>query len=236
MINRLHISVAMATYNGEKYIKEQLDSILEQLSSDDELIISDDGSTDKTLDIINSYSSPLIKIYKGPRKGVIKNFENAIEKCSNEIIFLSDQDDIWQPNKVEEITTYFNNNKDCILIVHDNVMINENKKVINESFFNFRKVKNGLFSNIIKNSFIGCCMAFRSELKNKILPIPASMPMHDQWIGLIAILNGRVDFINKKLILYRRHESNTSSFKRNSIFIMFKNRVNLVRNLIKRGK
>ena len=89
------ISVAMATYNGEKYIKKQIESILINLNKDDELIISDDGSKDKTLDIIKSIKDKRIKIISGPKQGVIKNFENALNNCTGEYIFLSDQDDIW---------------------------------------------------------------------------------------------------------------------------------------------
>ena len=101
----MSISIAMATYNGEKYIKDQLDSILVQLGKDDEIIISDDKSTDQTTEIIKKYikEDSRIKLLEGPQKGFVKNFENALLNCSNEIIFLCDQDDIWLENKKEKV-------------------------------------------------------------------------------------------------------------------------------------
>ena len=105
------ISVCMATYNGEKYIRDQLDSIICNLNEkEDEIIISDDGSCDRTLDIINEYVNcypGMIKIVEGPHKGVVKNFEHAISIAQGEYIFLSDQDDIWENNKVTKVMNCF---------------------------------------------------------------------------------------------------------------------------------
>ena len=230
------VSVVMATYNGEKYIEEQVRSILSNLSSNDEVIISDDGSTDRTIEIINSFHDERICVIDGPKKGVIKNFENAIKNCNGDYIFLSDQDDIWCSNKVTTILSIFKNNPSTILIVHDNKMIDAKLNTICDSFFKFRNVKNGLLNNIIKNSFIGCCMAFKKELIEDIIPIPSNIPMHDQWRGLVALLNGNVRFINEKLILYRRHDSNVSNFKKNKLSKMIMNRINIILNLRKHNK
>lgn len=227
-----NISVAIATYNGEKYIKEQLISIIKNLNSDDEIIISDDGSTDSTIDIIKSFKDNRIKIIAGPKKGIIKNFENAIKHCRGDYIFLSDQDDIWMDNKIEKTMNLFNE-ENYILIVHDNKMVNSQKEIINNSFFEYRGCKNGIINNLIKNSFIGCCMALKKELVSEIIPMPTDIPMHDQWIGLIALLNGKVCFYKEPLILYRRHDSNNSSFKKNNLLKMISNRVHLIKNIIK---
>ena len=107
---RNSISVCMATYNGEKYIEKQLDSILKNLTNEDELIISDDGSTDNTIDILNKYAKKYkqIVLLEGPRKGVIKNFEYALKYAKKDIIFLSDQDDEWEQDKVEKVIREFN--------------------------------------------------------------------------------------------------------------------------------
>ena len=116
------ISVCLASYNGEKYIKEQLDSILSQLNDEDELIVSDDGSTDSTPEILSSYSEqfPILRIVKGPGKGVIKNFEYAISLAKGELIFLSDQDDIWCSSKVSRVKEAFSSSgKNCMLVLHD---------------------------------------------------------------------------------------------------------------------
>ncbi len=232
MNKEINVSVAMATYNGEKYIREQISSILINLSDNDELIISDDGSTDKTLEIIKSFKDERIKVIEGPKNGIIKNFENAISNCNGNFIFLSDQDDIWKPNKVKVVLDEFEKEKKLILIVHDNKIVDSNLNLICDSFFKFRKCKNGFLNNLIKNSFIGCCIAFKKELKNHIIPIPIDMPMHDQWIGLIALKNGKVKFISDKLILYRRHDNNSSCFKKNSIIKMIKLRLIIIKNLI----
>ena len=204
------ISIAMATFNGEKYIYEQLKSILNQLKEKDEVIISDDGSLDNTLKIIKSFNDKRIKIYNGPKKGIIKNFENAIKNCNGKYIFLADQDDIWMENKIDTVLKLFEtNNFTCI--VHDAQVFNsKTNNIICNSFFEFRKSSKGIIRNIIKNSYIGCCMAFDRKIINKILPIPYSIEMHDQWIGILNEKYGKVDFIKDKLIKYRRHDDNAS--------------------------
>ena len=106
----------MATFNGEKYLKEQLDSILCQLDFKDEVIISDDGSTDETLNLLNEYKNDKrVQVIKNPRKGVVSNFDNALRNSNNEVIFLSDQDDIWLPNKVEVVKKCFLNSENTTL-------------------------------------------------------------------------------------------------------------------------
>ena len=229
------ISVAMATYNGEKYIKEQIETILKNLNDNDELVISDDGSSDMTVEIIKSFNDKRIKLINGPKKGLKQNFNNAIKNTSGDIIFLSYQDDIWMENKVEKMVECFNLNN-YILIQHDAIVVDENDNVLLESFAEHRKVKTGIIKNLIKNSYHGCCIAFRKELKNEILPIPDNIYLHDEWIGLVAELNGKTCFINDKLIKYRRHSENNSSFKHLPIKQMLKNRINYTKELVKYNK
>ena len=232
MKRNYYISVAMATYNGEKYIKEQIDSILKQLTVNDELIISDDGSTDTTLKIINSYNDSRIKVVNGPKIGVKQNFANAIKNCTGKYIFLSDQDDIWIDNKVNKVLRTFENNK-CTCIVHDAIVFDSNtNNILYDSFYKLRNSKKGIVKNIIKNSYIGCCMAFDSRMKDKILPIPNDIEMHDQWIGILNDKYGNVIFIKDKLLKYRRHGSNVSSLKHHSLMKMIKNRLTLIKKII----
>lgn len=236
MVNRKEkVSVAMATYNGEKYIKEQIETILNNLDDKDELVISDDGSSDMTIEIINKINDKRIKLLEGPRKGLKKNFENAIKNTTGDVIFLSDQDDIWMENKVEKVLECFNNNN-YILIQHDAVVVDENDKVIYESFAEHRKVKTGVIKNLIKNSYHGCCIAFRKELIKEILPIPDNVYLHDEWIGIVAELNGKTYFLDEKLTKYRRHSENTSSFKHLPVKEMFLNRVNYTKEIYKYNK
>ncbi|WP_026714549.1 glycosyltransferase family 2 protein [Flavobacterium daejeonense] len=203
------ISVCMATYNGEKYIEEQLASILNQLSIDDEVIISDDHSTDKTLEIIRELNDSRIKIFNNLGIGVVQNFENAIKNASGDLIFLSDQDDIWEPNKVRVCLDDFRMGYDLILS-DCSIFESTTGEIIEESFFKFNASKKGISNNIIKNSYIGCCMAFTNELKQKALPFPKTIPMHDSWIGLIGEIFFKVNYNNSKLIRYRRHLENVS--------------------------
>ena len=130
----MSISVALATYNGEKYISEQLNSILPQLGPEDEIIISDDGSSDRTLEIVAGFCSAQIKVLKNPGKGVISNVENAIKHTSGDIIFLCDQDDVWLPDKVS-VTKKYLLESDVKLVVSDAIVVDENLKVLEDSFF-----------------------------------------------------------------------------------------------------
>lgn len=228
------ISVAMAVFNGEKYLKDQIFSILVQLKKNDELVISVDESSDGSLEILKQLSKEdnRIKLIKGPNSGVIKNFENAILNCTGDYIFLSDQDDLWVKDKVLKVSSYLKN-KDIVLVLHDAKVADKDLNVICESFFDLRKSKSGILKNIFKNSYIGCCMAFKSELKKKILPFPKSIPMHDQWIGLIAERYGKVKFLKEPLIIYRRHEQNNTELYHSSFKNMIKWRINIIKNLIK---
>ena len=214
------ISVCIATYNGEKYLKEQLDSIIPQLTAQDELIISDDGSKDMTMEIIKRYAAndSRIKVYKGPGKGVIANFEFAINQTQGEFIFLADQDDVWLSEKVQTNLDFFKAHPKIDLIISDLVIVNEQLDVIEPSYFEYRNVKLGFFHNIVKNKYIGAGMAFRSRLKARILPIPAKVPMHDMWIGLIAAYRNKSALIPKELTLYRRHNNNASEINTKASF------------------
>ena len=234
MDKEIRVSVAMATYNGEKYLKEQIDSILSNLSSNDELVISDDFSNDNTRNILNEYSKRdgRIKLLDGPKQGVKQNFANAIKNCTGKYIFLSDQDDIWESDKVKKVLNCFKK-QECTLVVHDAIVIDENLTVIMPSFFNYRKSGKGSIKNIWKNTYIGCCMAFDSQIKEKVLPIPNNIEMHDQWIGIMNEIYCKSFFLNDKLIKYRRHSDNVSSMKHYGIGKMVKNRIILIKELIK---
>ena len=228
----INVSVAMATYNGERYIKEQIESILKNLKENDELVISDDGSTDKTIDIINSFNDSRIKLVSGPRKGIKQNFNNAIINTNGEYIFLSDQDDIWIDNKVEIVLNELSK-RDYILIQHDAIVVDENDNILYDSFAEHRKVKTGIIKNLIKNSYHGCCIAFKKSLIKEITPIPNDIYLHDQWIGMIAEVNGKTKFISNKLIKYRRYDGNNSSFTHLPFRKQLKNRIEYIKSLIR---
>ena len=207
MINH-SVSVCMATYNGIDYIAKQIASILPQLSSSDELVISDDSSSDETVSFIRELNDPRIILLCNQKfKNPIFNFENSLKYATRELIFLSDQDDIWMPDKVRIIRAHLRNYD---LIVSDALLINENDTVIGDSFFEIRNSAAGFLKNMYKNSYIGCCMAFNRKILKKALPFPANIPMHDMWLGMIAEVYGKTLFCEDKLVKYRRHLSNAS--------------------------
>ncbi|MDQ5983650.1 MAG: hypothetical protein RUMPE_00674 [Eubacteriales bacterium SKADARSKE-1] len=229
----MSISVAMAVFNGEKYIKEQIHSILPQLSPEDELIVSCDKSSDNTLEIIKNiaFVDGRVNLIEGPGQGAVKNFENAILNCNNEYIFLSDQDDSWLPNKVNCVLKEFQKTN-ADLILHDAIIVDENLQELHGSFFKKRNSKPGILNNIIKNSYIGCCMAFKKDLRKKFLPFPRSIPMHDQWIGLIAEKYGKVSFLSKKLIKYRRHNNTATAITHSNVKNMIIWRITLIKEFL----
>ncbi|HZJ78377.1 MAG TPA: glycosyltransferase family 2 protein [Clostridia bacterium] len=229
----MKISVALAAYKGEKYLGEQLESILPQLGEMDEIIVSDDfpeGETRAVVEFYHAYDNR-IKYIHGPGKGVCKNFENAILNCTGDYIFLCDQDDVWLPNKVEFMVKELENNSD--LVMH-NAMVTDGKlQIIHKSYFDSHKTHQGFVSNFMRNNYVGCCMAFKADFKDIFLPFPENLPMHDQWIGLLVELYGRVSLIDEPLILYRRH-SNTVTGASTSFGQKLKWRFNLAGELLKR--
>jgi glycosyltransferase involved in cell wall biosynthesis len=229
----MRISVALAAYNGALYIRQQLDSILDNLAAEDEIVISDDGSTDGTLAILEEYRArdTRIRLLKGPGEGVIANFEHAISGCRGDYIFLADQDDLWMPDKVEKVMQVFADPK-VFLVIHDAKVMNADlSKTLMESFFAYRGSKPGVWSNLLKNRYMGCCMAFRRELVPKILPIPRDIPMHDQWIGLVSDhFYGNSVFLHDALLYYRRHADAVSDFAHNTAAVMLRNRVKIYHN------
>lgn len=229
------VSVALAAYNGEKYIAEQISSVLPQLSEDDEIVVSVDPSADRTREIVSSLSEAdsRIKLIDGEGRGLIKNFENAIKNCRNDIIFPCDQDDIWLPEKAARVKTEFENDSALLLTMHDAKIVDENLSEIEISFFAHRGTKTGILKNIWKNSYMGCCMAFRKEALKYILPFPENLPMHDQWIGLVCEKRGKVSLIREPLMLYRRHGDNASKMQHESVMQMIKWRLSIILSLIK---
>lgn len=230
------ISVCMATFNGEKFLREQLDSVLLNLGENDEVIISDDGSTDKTIEVIESYvdKDSRISLLAGPRKGIIANFENAIINCHGDYIYLCDQDDVWSPDKVFGVQKAFSVNE-ALVVVHDAQVVDKNLKEILPSFFEFRNSGAGFWHNFYKNGYIGCCMAFKRELLPFIIPIPKNIEMHDQWIGMWGDLKGKNVFIPEKLLKYRRYENNVSGMEHHPLLKMVRNRIVLLTCYIKRN-
>jgi glycosyltransferase involved in cell wall biosynthesis len=200
------ISVCLASHNGARFIGAQVESILASPHVT-ELLVSDDGSTDETLRVLQAVRDPRLRLLAGPRCGVIRNFEFVLGQASGDYIFLSDQDDIWLAQKVERMAEAL---RDSDLVISDCSVVDEQLRVIAPSFFEARGSGPGVMKNLWRNSYLGCCMAFRRQVLDYVLPFPASVPMHDWWIGLMVNLRGRVRFVNEVLVRYRRHGDNAT--------------------------
>jgi glycosyltransferase involved in cell wall biosynthesis len=215
----------MATYNGEKYIEEQVKSILPQLGENDELIVSDDGSTDSTVKILESFNDKRIKIFYHDKTNIkvpfflrskfadnfyfaARNFENALAKAEGDYIFLSDQDDVWLSNKIEKILPYLKEDK---LVVSDAWIVDSSLEKM-DLLSKHREYKKGFLANLYKKGGAqhGCVCSFTKNIKNFSLPIPKNVLTHDFWISLLSELKFSSVYIPDPLVLYRRHVSTIS--------------------------
>lgn len=212
------VSIAVCTFNGEKYLREQLDSLVYQDYSNLEIVVIDDGSSDGTWNILRDYSDrfSFIKIYQNELNlGYIRNFERAISKCSGEYIALSDQDDIWELHKVR---TLYNNINDHVLIYHDSNIINEFGESLNRKMSDVINLYEGgdfrpfLFMNCIS----GHSMLFRRSLVERFTPFSDAC-FHDWWIAYIAVNYGTIGLVEESLVYYRQHEGSTTDILRNKL-------------------
>ena len=214
------ISVCIATYNGSKYIKEQLQSILKQLGEEDEIIISDDGSTDDTVNIIRGVSDNRIRVVNHTKDASYKNlsvasflfasynFENAIMHARGNIIYLSDQDDVWAPDRIEKTLPLMGNND---LVMCNFSLIDENSTMVLEKYLSKDPAGKTLFWNLWKIPFRGCCMTIKREVLLQSMPLPSQCVCHDIWIGTYLVHKGyKYTFINEPLHYYRSHTTNVS--------------------------
>lgn len=234
------ISVCMATCNGEKYIREQIDSILCQLGKDDEVVVSDDESSDATVDILKQYSDGRIKIYhhqKQPQKFkfgyAARNFENALNHAQGDTVFLADQDDVWLPNKVQAMAARLENSD---LVLSDCTIVDDKLAERYPSCFESMNVQTGIAKNIFRAKYLGSCMAFRKKVLPLFLPFPPNVP-HDLWIGLTVFSRGRVLLLNTPTMLYRRHDATVtpadSKHNKHSLFFKLSYRYYAIRAFLK---
>lgn len=199
------VSVSLASYNGEKYIKAQIDSILSQIAPEDELVISDDGSTDDTLEIIRSYKDSRIRLISNGsgRHGVTGNCINALLHTKGDPIFMADQDDVWLPGKYEKMLS-------CLegyhLVHHDSIVTDDDLSPICDSLYSIKHNGPGVFKNMKKGSFYGSHMLITRSLLEYCIPFPENDEVgHDLWIGLVASMKARCNFIPDRFLYYRRH-------------------------------
>jgi len=228
------VSVAMAVYNGEKYLNEQIDSIIGQLKADDELIISVDpcGDTSKQIALEYAANDVRIRVVDGPGDGVVSNFENALKQANGDCIFLSDQDDMWEDGKIDACVAALEDG--ALAVIHDCTVVDSNGSTLHPLLYR-GTFKPGAIRNIIKNRYTGCCMAINRALLQYAMPFPDSLPMHDQWLGIAAAHFGRVAYIDRPLIKYRRHECTATGRQRAGIMQKLKWRIAILRAYIGLG-
>lgn len=213
------VDILMATYNGEKYLKEQIESILNQTHNNIRLVISDDCSKDSTPQILKEYENKddRVKVYIQPQNlGVVKNIEFLLKQVENEYYMLADQDDIWLPEKVEKSLEKLEQ-ENANLVFGDLEVVDQELKTMYPSFGDFmllnRKINKYINSdklNYLYNCVTGCTLLAKKETIENVLPLPQNSKyvIHDYWIGLITSLNGKVAYITEKYIKYRQHGNN----------------------------
>lgn len=214
------ISIALCTYNGAKFLREQLESYTGQTRLPDELVICDDFSSDETLQIIENFAQKApfdVRFFSNEQNlGVIKNFEKAVGLCNGDIIFLSDQDDVWMPEKIALTLEEFNKSSDIGMVFSDTELVDENLEslglYLSDIIFTekIRDLDNSkkFFKELLKRNYItGAALAFRSDFREKILPFPEDISemIHDGWIAFVLYLSAKYSFIEKPLIKYRQH-------------------------------
>ena len=210
------LSVALTTYNGERFIEQQLDSIFAQTRLPDEIVICDDHPSDATVEKLAAYQQKypnVVKLHQNERNlGFIRNFEKAVSLCSGDIIVLCDQDDVWFPYKLERILDVFAREPACGFVFSDAVVTNELLEPKGYNVYD-RYVKPDLRPGktlpdlIHKIDLLGCTSAFRAEYRPYLMPF-SDVWGHDHWIVLIMAIISQICMIDMPLLYYRRHSSN----------------------------
>ena len=231
-----NVAVLMSTYNGSKYLREQIDSILRQEDANIHLFIRDDGSRDDTTRIIDEYinGNDSIHLILGENIGVGRSFMQLVYDTPNDYDYyaFSDQDDIWTDDKVQVMMKGLSNN---LLVQCQLSPFGANKE--SECGLRIDKIK-GFWTNLYMLPFAGCCMAFKRSLLEVTLPFPKGITAHDAWIGMVGVVSGRYCFIENKCQLYRLHNDNVSGISKSSNSLWFKisYRWNILKNILQRRK
>lgn len=225
------ISIALCTYNGESYIDELLLSITNQTFQPDEIIICDDKSTDDTVSkiksILDDWTGNYRLIVNESNLGYKKNFQKAISLCDGDIIFLCDQDDVWNVAKIAKVMEVFDHRNDVIMVFHDAELVDENLNTISPSLwkelgFNYHNFLNGDFSHFVKGNMVqGAACAFRKELFDISVPFPTNA-IHDEWLALNAMMNGEIYPLHDSLLKYRQTGKNEIGAINNSFLSKIK--------------
>lgn len=228
----VRVSVCMATYNGQAFIAEQIRSILQQLTSEDELVVVDDASTDRTAEIVRGLVDPRILFVPNPvNRGYVSSFERAIGASRGDYIMLSDQDDIWLPGRMDVLLEALKSSR----FAASNFTVfggeaNRLQKVQLRERDSRRWIANLFATWIGYRPYYGCTMAFRADSKKMVLPFPAFLAeTHDQWIAIVANLHREMTHVEAATVSRRLHDQNTTPKSRRPLAVIFRARVMLLR-------
>lgn len=218
--NKLSVSIVLTTYNGSKYIRELLESLLKQSRKADEVLIYDDCSTDNTVEIVDSFIDEFSLekewhlVVNEKNKGWKKNFKNAILNVQADVVFPCDQDDVWIPQKIEKMMKYMEKNDSCLLLASDYLLLHE------DGVKNFERIKKQKYQNIEKVEFDehfaiggirpGCCMAMKMNFVKKVSAHWLDWYPHDSFLWTEAVINEGCYLIHEDLITFRRHVNSAS--------------------------
>jgi glycosyltransferase involved in cell wall biosynthesis len=211
------VSVAMATYNGAAHVEAQLASFVSQIRQPDELVVSDDGSIDGTVELVRAFArtAPFsVRIEVNPvNLGYAQNFNRALSLCKGELVFLSDQDDVWQEDKIARMVALAEANPDRGCFMNDALLTDASLQPAGVTKWGQIRA-----AGLPDSAFVmGCCAAFRRSLLKLLLPIPAGSRSHDNWLVEVSEMLGLVQRTEDTLQLYRRHGGNVSDFHVNRI-------------------
>ena len=240
------ISVAMCTYNGAKYLPEQLKSIADQIVPVDELVVCDDGSRDDTIAVLKTFaetsSFPVFIHQNSSNLGSTKNFEKCLSLCRGDILFLSDQDDAWRPDKVKKQTDFFNAHPGIDAVFSDAMMMDDDSKPTGRTIWEEiefdkaaqEKWERGEAHEILFKGFVvtGATLAVRKKALERLMPFPTHVPdlIHDAYMAMVLSLEEKIAFINDTLISYRIHASQQVGFGAKVEYVRFKDRFSRDRN------
>lgn len=235
------VSVAMCTYNGEKYITEQLESIAKQSCQVDELVICDDGSSDRTVPILRDFANKVsfpVRIYVNEvNLGSTKNFEKALELCQGSFLFLCDQDDVWREDKVERLIAFFERHPQYDAVFSNANLINDSGTLMSAKLwdnFGFDEQKQVLWSSgkanevLFRNYIVtGATMAIRKTVLDQLAPFPTHLGpyIHDTWMALALGVQNKIGFTTETLMSYRIHESQQVGFGKQAKYVSLADRL-----------
>jgi len=224
------VDIVLATFNGEEFLPQLLNSIVSQDYVNWQLYIADDLSEDRTCEILTEYKNKSVNInvsFNDKNKGVINNFEYLLKKTRSKYLMFCDQDDLWFPDKISKtINKLLELEKSVktgtpLLVYSDAIIIDKNDNIVNDSFWHCAKInpqRNKINNLLLRNIVTGCTMGLNRELLEMATPFPIGIKMFDWWLALVASVFGEMSYIEVPLLKYRLHQNNTVGIKNKSIY------------------